>query len=114
MQSKFKLRKPSVPISESGKHFIIGIATYAAPELGLLDHLQESLRNGKSGMPDVEVFDVLDCKNLGDFEKFIPGINGVQRSPVMGVISDGKLIDHATGLAEVMSSLRRFNVLNDS
>jgi len=114
LQSKFKLRKPSVPISESGKHFIIGIATYAAPELGLLDHLQESLRNGKSGMPDVEVFDVLDCKNLGDFEKFIPGIDGVQRTPVMGVISDGKLIDHANGLAEVMNSLRRFNVLNDS
>jgi hypothetical protein len=114
LRSKFTLRNPLEPIAESGRHFIIGIATYSAPELSLLDDVQESLRNGKSGMPDVQVFDVRDCKSLSDFEQSIPGIDGVQRTPVIGVISDGKLIDHATGLAEVMNSLRRFNVLNDS
>ena len=51
---------------------------------------------------------------MSDFEKFIPGLHGVVRTPVIGVIFDGKLIDHATGLSEVMSVLRRFDVLDQS
>jgi hypothetical protein len=51
---------------------------------------------------------------MTDFEKFIPGIGGVSRTPIIGVISDGKLIDHATGLPDVEKTLRRFNILNHS
>src|SRR5207245_3064669 len=98
----------------AGKRFIIGIATYSADELGLLDQLEQAFDDGKSEIPDVEVFDVLDCEKMSDFERYIPGIEAVYRTPVIGVISDGKLVDHATGLAEVMSTLRRFNVLNHS
>ncbi len=113
-QSSFKLRNPSQAIPQSGKHFIIGIATYSASELSLLDQLEESLGSSKSETLDVEVFDVLDCKKMSDFQRFIPGIGGVHRTPVIGVISDGKLIDHATGLSDVTNALRRFNVLNHS
>ena len=113
-QSKLTLRKASDAVPRSGKHFIIGIATYSADELNLLDQLEKSLRNSASGTPNVEVFDVLECDKMSDFERFIPGLHGVVRTPVIGVIFDGKLIDHATGLSEVMSVLRRFDVLDQS
>jgi hypothetical protein len=111
-QSKFKLRKPSDSFPLSGKHFIIGVATYSVKDLGLLDQLEESLENSDQDIPDIKVFDVLDCETMGDFDKFIPGIQSVYRTPVIGVILDGKLIDHATGLSEVMDTLRRFKVLD--
>ncbi|MFL5241091.1 MAG: hypothetical protein ACJ8FY_03200 [Gemmataceae bacterium] len=112
-ESKFKLRDPSDPIAQSGKRFILGVAIYSATEMSLLDQLEKSLDNGKSETPDVEVFDVLDCKSMSDFEKYIPGINGVYRTPVIGVILDGKLIDYATGLSDVKETLHRFNVLDE-
>ena len=112
--SKFGLRNPSDLIPPSGKHFIIGIATYSAAELNLLDQVEKSLQNGKLSKPRIEVFDVLDCHQMSDFEKFIPGIDAVYRTPVIGVIFEGKLIDHGTGMANVMTVLRRFNVLDHS
>src|SRR5438105_3386477 len=111
-KSRLKLRKPGEPIPSSGRRFILGIATYSADELGLLDELEETLENGDAERADVEVFDVLGCEQMADFEKFIPGIGGVSCTPIVGVISSGKLIDQATGLPDVQKTLRRFNVLN--
>jgi hypothetical protein len=115
-QGKLTLRNPSEPIPRSGKHFIIGIATYSPDELHLLDQVENSLENVRNRIAgaEVEVFDVLDCLTMSDFERYIPGIDNVHRTPVIGVIVDGKLIDRATGLAEVTSTLRRFNVLSHS
>ncbi len=113
-QSRMTLRDPARTIPASGTHFIIGIATYAPGELDLLDQVEAALRGGTAEMPEVEVFDVLDCQTPSDFRRFIPGIDAVYRTPVIGVICDGKLVDQATGLAEVASSLRRLNVLDRS
>ena len=63
---------------------------------------------------DVEVFDVLDCQTMKDFATFIPGIDKIYRTPIIGVISDGRLIDHASGLPDVLTTLHRFHVLNHS
>jgi hypothetical protein len=109
--SKLKLRKASAPIPDTGKHFIIGVATYSTDELRLLDELDEALKDNGVEKPDVKVFDVLECQKMSDFDRFIPGIDGVHRTPVIGVISDGKLVDHAAGLSDVVSTLRRFHVL---
>lgn len=114
LRSKLALRIPSDPISKSGRHFVIGIASYSPEELRLLDELESMLEKATSETLDVEVFDVLDCHQMSDFEMFIPGIDGVYRTPVIGVISNGKLIDKAAGLADVIATLRRFNVLNHS
>ena len=63
---------------------------------------------------EVEVFDVLNCKKMSDFAAFIPGIDDVYRTPIIGVISDGRLIDQATGLPGVMTTLHRFHLLDHS
>lgn len=110
-QSRMTLRDPARTIPPSGKHFIIGVASYAAGELELLDQLEDAIGSA-SEAPDVEAFDVLDCQTPSDFDRFIPGIGAVHRTPVIGVICDGKLVDQATGLAEVANTLRRFNVLH--
>jgi hypothetical protein len=86
-------------------------ATFVAEELSLLDQLEESLESDRAEMADVEVFDVLDCQKMSDFEKYIPGLGNVYRTPVVGVTIDGELVDHASGLAEVTSTLRRFKLL---
>jgi hypothetical protein len=112
--SRLTLRDPEQPLPPSVRHFIIGVATYAADELGLLDELDSALGKGKDETTDVAVFDVLDCERMTDFQRYIPGIDGVYDTPVIGVIMDGKLIDRATGLSGVLSTLRRFNVIAHS
>jgi hypothetical protein len=92
---------------------VIGVATYSAPELALLDELDAALHKGREGKARVEVFDVLECTQMDDFQKFIPGINPVYRTPVVGVIADGRLVDQATGLSDVKETLARFNMLRD-
>ena len=111
VQSKLRLRKPGDPLPPRGRHFIVGIASYSADELGLLDQLEDFLETASPGTTDLEVFDVLSCGQMSDFEKFIPGIGDVYQTPIIGVISDGKLIDHATGFSDVAQTLRRFKLL---
>jgi hypothetical protein len=113
-KSRLKLRSPGEPVAATGKQFIIGIATYSAPELELMDKLEHFLEQTDAESIDVEVFDVLSCKTMSDFASFIPDIDGVYRTPIIGVICDGKLIDHATGLPDVLTTLHRFHILNNS
>ena len=111
LQSEFTLRMPSAPLGKTGRHFIIGVAIYAADELRLLDELESSLPANGRGSPTIEVFDVLQCQQMQDFEEFVPGIGNVSRTPVIGVLIDGTLVDKATGLSDVRNALRRFNLL---
>jgi hypothetical protein len=111
--SRLALRRPVGPIQQSGIQIVIGVATYSEPELALLDQLDASLHRGTDGKVRVEVFDVLECTQMDDFQKFIPGVNSVYRTPVVGVIADGKLVGQATGLADVKETLARFNILRD-
>jgi hypothetical protein len=113
-QSRLKLRSPDKAIPDTGRHFIIGVATYSIPELELLDNLEDSLGTAVREVSDVQVFDVLDCKTMTDFGRFIPGVSSVFRTPVIGVIIDGRLVDQATGLPDVETALHRFHVLNHS
>jgi hypothetical protein len=113
-QSRLTLRNPEQPIPPSGRHFIIGVATYSADELGLLDELDRGLEAERRDSADIAVFDVLDCERMTDFQRYIPGIDGVYDTPVIGVMMDGKLIDRAAGLSQVVSTLRRFNVMDHS
>jgi hypothetical protein len=113
-QSRLKQRSPGQSIPGTGRHFILGVATYSVAELELLDNLEDFLVKAEPGAIDVQVFDVLACKTMGDFAAFIPGIDAVYRTPVIGVISDGKLIDQATGLSDVVTTLHRFHLLSHS
>jgi hypothetical protein len=109
--SGLRLRRPFEPIPPQGRHFIIGVASYSPPELQLLDDLETSLHQPGSISNDFEVFDVLDCHEMSDFARFIPGIAEVYRTPVLGIIIDGTLVQQASGLEDVKSALRRFSVV---
>jgi hypothetical protein len=111
-RSRLSLRTPSVPIPRSGRHFILGVALYSMEELKLLDELDQSLRSAEAPPPEIQVFDVLECQQISDFGKFVPGIDDVYRTPVIGVLIDGKLVDQATGVSDVVDVLRRFSVLD--
>lgn len=111
-QSRFGLRKPAAPIPKSGKLIIVGIACYIAEELQLLDELESSTHDNGQPPHRIEVFDVLKCQHMQDFDAFIPGMHEVFRSPVLGVIIDGNLVDKATGLSDVLNTLRRFQALD--
>lgn len=113
-KSRLKLRRRSAPLAGGGKQFLIGVATWSAEDLQLLDELDEALDQVAGKRPDVQVFDVVDCERMSDFVEFIPGIGEVYGTPVVGVFRDGELIDRATGLDEVNATLRRFNVLGPS
>lgn len=95
----------------AGKLIIIGVASYVAEELQLLDELESSMQSNGQAPHDIEVFDVMKCQQMQDFDAFIPGMQEAFRTPVIGVIIDGKLVDKATGLSEVVNALRRFKAL---
>lgn len=108
--SRLKLRKPDAPVSHAGKRLILGIASYSRDELSLLDQIQDSW--DESAPPrSVEVFDVVDCREMSDFDRFIPGIGDVYQSPVIGVFVGGKLVESASGLPDVLAALERWQVL---
>ncbi|HTU27194.1 MAG TPA: hypothetical protein VMF30_17435 [Pirellulales bacterium] len=110
-QSRLSLRSPTVPVPSAGVHLILGVASYSPRELGLLDEVDATLGGDNGRAADVAVFDVLDCQQASDFQKFIPGLPPVYETPVVGVIAGGKLVESAAGLDEVEGVLRRHNVL---
>ncbi len=112
IRSRLKLRDPAKPIPDAGKRFVLGVASYSADELSMLDQLDRVLQDRTDEV--IEVFDVLNCEQMSDFEKFIPGIESVYRTPVLGVIVNGKLIARATGLQDVLGTLQLFNLLDQS
>lgn len=111
-RSSLILRKAGGRLPSTARCFILGIATYSADDLKLLDDIEESLQDRGSDAVRIDVFDVVDCRQMSDFSRYIPGIERVYRTPVIGVFVDGKLIDQATGISDVSNTLRRFNVLN--
>jgi hypothetical protein len=99
------------PLPPTGTHVILGVATYSQQELNLLDDVNASLSSGNGQTLQVDVFDVLECEQMSDFEKFIPGLGPVYQTPVLGVVADGSLVQSAVGLREVEEVLRQHRIL---
>lgn len=74
---------------------VVGLAPYARPELAWAD----SLSNIAASVPDlrIEVFNVLECTEMSDFDRYIPSIGRVLQTPVIGIWSDGVLKESGTG-----------------
>jgi hypothetical protein len=96
--SPFRLWSPGNPISARGKRLLIGVATWSAYDMKLLDAVSQALQRPPSGLT-VEVFNVADCSSPEAFDRYVPGIGRVFHTPVVGLWSDGKLVDKATGRA---------------
>jgi hypothetical protein len=96
--SKMKLWHTGDPVSNVGSRILIGIAaSYSIPDLQLLDEINKRL-SGASNMSDqVDVFDVSGCKEMKDFENYIPGIGNVYATPIIGYWENGVLKESLSG-----------------
>jgi hypothetical protein len=84
-------------------------------EPGVINQQPDTLSHNNDQPPQVCVFDMLDCQQPSDFEKFIPGLHtatqSLYESPVLGVLIDGRTVKIVTGLLPVQEVLRQYNVL---
>lgn len=94
--SPFRLWSPGNPIPAKGKRVLIGVATWSAYDMKLLDAVSQVLQRSPLDLM-VDVFNVADCSSLESFERYMPGIGRVFQTPVVGLWSDGQLVDKATG-----------------
>jgi hypothetical protein len=94
--SPFRLWSPGNPIPAKGKRLLIGVATWSAYDMKLLDAVSQVPQRPPSDLT-VEVFNVADCSSPEAFDRYVPGTGRVFQTPVVGPWSDGQLVDKATG-----------------
>ncbi len=97
-ESRLHPWQPGDPILNRGPRILLGVASYSVADLALLDTLNEALGLG-SGWPRLDVFNVLECRSIQDFEKYVPGIGKVFQTPVVGYWEEGLLKEKAWGKA---------------
>jgi hypothetical protein len=93
-----RLWSPGDPIPSQGKRLLIGVATWSAHDMALLDAVAESVRAGDVDL-QVDVFNVADCPSPAAFERYVPGIGEVFHTPVAGLWCDGRLVERGPGKA---------------
>jgi hypothetical protein len=96
--SPFRLWRPGDLLPATGKRLLIGVATWSAYDMKLLDAVSQALQRLPSGLR-VEVFNVADCSSPEAFDHYVPGIGSVFHTPVVGLWADGQLVEKATGRA---------------
>ena len=90
-QSNLRLWQPG-DHENVNRRIVIGLAaSYSIPDLELLDVVDDAIQAGGPSLATVEVFDVLDCREMSDFEKYIPGVTPVYQTPVVGIWEQGVL-----------------------
>jgi hypothetical protein len=97
-RSPFRLWSPGDPIPATGDRLLIGVATWSAHDLVLLDTVSQALQTRPPGLA-VDVFNVADCASPQAFERYVPGIGNVFHTPVVGLWSNGRLVEKASGKA---------------
>jgi hypothetical protein len=94
----------------NGSRALIGVAPYSLPDLALLDALKRSLAEGENNREHIQIFDVLTCATISDFERYIPGIGNVYQTPVIGIWEDGALTQKASGAEARGTIIRRYSL----
>ena len=100
------LWSPGDQIASEGTRLLIGVAPYSISDLRLLDQLLNIAFEHK-GKIAIDVFDVLSCTTMRDFDKYVPGIGQVFQTPVIGAWHDGMLVEAASG-AEGRKVVQRY------
>jgi hypothetical protein len=77
----------------------------------VLDAILEQRYRREHQEEQVQVLDILTCQQ-SDFEEWIPGIGKVVVTPVVGIWSDGALIERASGHNSI-KALRKHYCLSD-
>lgn len=111
--SHFQQRKPGDPIPSAigSKLAIIGIASYAPDELGLLDRVENSHALWEHAW-QVAVFDVSEWQSSADARKFLTQAQVPLQTPVLEMWIDGKKVDGKAGMHAVQESLQKSGLLS--
>jgi hypothetical protein len=96
--SPLRLWAPGDPVPARGDRLLIGIATWSGRDMALLDAVSQSLRDRHPPVT-IEVFNVAGCASPDVFDRYVPGIGAVYHTPVVGLWSEGRLVDKASGKA---------------
>lgn len=108
-KSNLRERRPSEPISKR-KHVILGVASYSPQELELLDEIDANHARWKHAYT-VYVFDVSGCQSMSDLERYLPGSQNVDQTPIVGVWPGNGRARLSTGLRATHDLLESFNLL---
>jgi hypothetical protein len=94
-QSAMKWLALPEPPNGTADKLVVGVASWSKSDLALLDELDAFA----ASHPGVRVC-VFDVDRIGgEFERFVPGIGEVVRTPVVGRWSAGVLVERGTGAA---------------
>ncbi len=98
VMSKMRLWRIGDSVPDVGSSILIGVAaSWSLYDLQLLDDLNKRLTSASELIDQVDVFDVSDCKEMKDFENYIPGIDNVYQTPVLGYWENGVLKESLSG-----------------
>jgi hypothetical protein len=70
-------------VPTQGKRLLIGVATWSAHDMKLLDAVAQALQRAPINLT-VDVFNVADCSSPEAFDRYVPGIGRVFQTPVVG------------------------------
>src|SRR5262249_50610849 len=98
-RSRLNWWRRGMQIPSQGKRLLIGVAPYSAADLQLLDATNEVLAQARGEPIRVDVFNVLECQSMADFDSYLPGIGPVYQTPVAGLWEEGVLRETASGRA---------------
>jgi len=93
--SQLHFWKPGDPVARLNRRVLIGVAPYSRYDVNLLAALDELQLD--SSFERIDIFDVLACQSQADFEKYIPGIEKVYQTPVVGLWENRRLVQHLSG-----------------
>jgi hypothetical protein len=97
--SHFQLWSPGDPIPSQGTRILLGVATWSAYDLHLLDVVERAL-SAQNGEPlRIDVFNAGSLTRTDAFTAFIPEIKSPLQMPVVGIWRDGRLCQWGEGFA---------------
>ena len=96
-RSHLERRVVGDPVPCNGKYIIIGIASYSPRDLRLLDEVDAAYRLWKD-VAKVAVFDLMECRDRNDVERFLLNSADVKQTPVVEIWDGGQLMTFQTGL----------------
>lgn len=83
--SPFHLWRPDDPIIfKDNVRTLIGVATWSGYDMRLLDVIAEAVHRKPVDPPVVDVFNTADCQHTEDFARYLPGLDEVSQTPVVG------------------------------
>jgi hypothetical protein len=89
-------------ICRTPRRLLIGLASYSIRDVELAQAIISRPLSERTSLV-IEFFNVLDVVNMEGFQQYIPGIEPIYQTPVIGIWEDGILVRSAQGTAAVQA-----------